>query len=241
MKKISTPDVKIITIEDPIEYHLPGIVQTQVEEEKEYTFLSGLRAALRQDPDVIMVGEIRDGETASIAINSALTGHLVFSTLHTNTAAGAFPRLIDLGVNPKIISSAINVAMAQRLIRKLCVDCRAEAIPDEKEKAFIDRTILSVTDKTYLDGLQTEKIWKAVGCEKCHKTGYKGRIAITEVILMTKEIEEAITNNPSDRDIKAAAASQNLLDMKQDGVIRILKGVSSIDELGRVIDIETEE
>jgi len=241
MKKISTPDVKIITIEDPIEYHLPGIVQTQVEEEKEYTFLSGLRAALRQDPDVIMVGEIRDGETASIAINSALTGHLVFSTLHTNTAAGAFPRLIDLGVNPKIISSAINVAMAQRLIRKLCVDCRAEAIPDEKEKAFIDRTILSVTDKTYLDGLQTEKIWKVVGCEKCHKTGYKGRIAITEVILMTKEIEEAITNNPSDRDIKAAAASQNLLDMKQDGVIRILKGISSLDELGRVLDIETVE
>jgi type IV pilus assembly protein PilB len=241
MKKISTPDVKIITIEDPIEYHLPGIVQTQVEEEKEYTFLSGLRSALRQDPDVIMVGEIRDGETATIAINSALTGHLVFSTLHTNTAAGAFPRLIDLGVNPKIISSAINVAMAQRLIRKLCVECRAEATPSQKEKAFIDKTLVSITDKSYLTDLQTEKIWQAVGCEKCHKTGYKGRIAITEVILMKKEVEEAIINNPSDRDIKAAAASQNLLDMKQDGVIRILKGISSLEELGRVIDIETEE
>ena len=241
MKKISTPDVKIITIEDPIEYHLPGIVQTQVEEEKDYTFLSGLRSALRQDPDVIMVGEIRDSETATIAINSALTGHLVFSTLHTNTAAGAFPRLIDLGVNPKIISSAINVAMAQRLVRKLCVECRIEAIPNPKERAFIDKTLLSITDKSYLAGLQTEKIWRAVGCEKCHKTGYKGRIAITEVILMKKEVEEAIINNPSDRDIKAAAASQNLLDMKQDGVIRILKSVSSLDELGRVIDIETEE
>ncbi|MEI6191340.1 MAG: GspE/PulE family protein [bacterium] len=241
LKKISTPDVKIITIEDPIEYHLPGIVQTQVDEEKEYTFLSGLRSALRQDPDVIMVGEIRDNETATIAINSALTGHLVFSTLHTNTAAGAFPRLIDLGVNPKIISSAINVAMAQRLIRKLCVDCRAEATPNSKEKAFIDKTLISITDKSYLVGLQTEKIWQAVGCEKCHKTGYKGRIAITEVILMKKEVEEAIINNPSDRDIKTAAASQNLLDMKQDGIIRILKGISSLDELGRVIDIETEE
>jgi type IV pilus assembly protein PilB len=241
MKKISSPDVKIITIEDPIEYHLPGIVQTQVEEEKDYTFLSGLRSALRQDPDVIMVGEIRDGETASIAINSALTGHLVFSTLHTNTAAGAFPRLIDLGVNPKIISSAINVAMAQRLIRKLCNNCKAEVTPTAKEKEFIDRTVSSITDKTYLTGVQTDKIWQPVGCEVCHKTGYKGRIAITEVILMKKEVEEAIINNPSDRDIKAAAASQNLLDMKQDGVIRILKGVSSLDELGRVIDIESRD
>ncbi|MFA7252399.1 MAG: GspE/PulE family protein [Candidatus Paceibacterota bacterium] len=241
MKKIHSPDIKIITIEDPIEYHLPGIVQTQVEEEKEYTFLSGLRSALRQDPDVIMVGEIRDGETANIAINSALTGHLVFSTLHTNTAAGAFPRLIDLGVNPKIISSAINVAMAQRLIRKLCPDCKTEKVPTVKERIFLDRTLESITDKTYLAGLQTEKVWEAVGCEKCHKTGYRGRIAITEVILMKKEIEEAIINNPSDRDIRLAAASQNLLDMKQDGVIRVLTGVSSLPELGRVIDIETVE
>lgn len=241
MKKISSPDIKIITIEDPIEYHLPGVVQTQVDEEKQYTFLSGLRSALRQDPDVIMVGEIRDGETASIAINSALTGHLVFSTLHTNTAAGAFPRLIDLGINPKIISSAINVAMAQRLIRKLCLTCRKETIPNPKEKEFIDRTLTSITDKTYLTGLQTEKVWTPVGCEKCHQTGYKGRLAITEVILMKKEVEEAIINNPSDRDIKIAAASQNLLDMKQDGVIRILKGISSLEELGRVIDIETQD
>jgi type II secretory ATPase GspE/PulE/Tfp pilus assembly ATPase PilB-like protein len=240
MKKIHSPDIKIITIEDPIEYHLPGIVQTQVEEEKEYTFLSGLRAALRQDPDVIMVGEIRDSETASIAINSALTGHLVFSTLHTNTAAGAFPRLIDLGVNPKIISSAVNVAMAQRLIRKLCVHCKKEIVPTEKEKAFIDRTVESITDKSYLLGIQTDKIWEPVGCEACHNTGYKGRIAITEIILMKKEVEETIINNPSDRDIRAAAASQNLLDMKQDGVIRILAGVTSMAELGRVIDIETE-
>ena len=240
LKKIHTPDIKIITIEDPIEYHLPGIVQTQVDEEKDYTFLSGLRSALRQDPDVIMVGEIRDGETAAIAINSALTGHLVFSTLHTNTAAGAFPRLIDLGVNPKIISSSINVAMAQRLIRKLCLACKIEAAPNEKERLIIDHTLLSITDKSYLTGIQTEKIWKAVGCEQCHNTGYKGRVAITEVILMKKEVEEAIVNNPSDRDIKAAAASQNLLDMKQDGVIRVLMGVSSLDELGRVIDIETE-
>ncbi len=241
MKKIHSPDIKIITIEDPIEYHLPGVVQTQVDEEKNYTFLSGLRSALRQDPDVIMVGEIRDSETAEIAINSALTGHLVFSTLHTNTAAGAFPRLIDLDVNPKIISSAVNVAMAQRLIRKLCPDCKREKIPDAKERTLIDKTLASINDKTYLEGIQTEKIWEAVGCEKCHSTGYKGRIAITEIILMKKEIEGAIIANPSDRDIKNAAASQNLLDMKQDGVLRVLKGISSVSELGRVIDITTEQ
>jgi type II secretory ATPase GspE/PulE/Tfp pilus assembly ATPase PilB-like protein len=162
----------------------------------------------------------------------------VFSTLHTNTAAGAFPRLIDLGVNPKIISSAVNVAMAQRLIRKLCLSCRKEDIPNPKEKELIDNTVSSINDKSYLKDIQTEKIWRSVGCEKCHKTGYKGRVAITEVILMKKEIEEAIINNPSDRDIKAAASSQNLLDMRQDGIIRILKGVSTFDELGRVIDLE---
>ena len=240
MKKIFSQDIKIITIEDPIEYHLPGIVQTQVEEEKDYTFLSGLRSALRQDPDVIMVGEIRDNETANIAINSALTGHLVFSTLHTNTAAGAFPRLIDLGVNPKIISSAVNVAMAQRLIRRLCPDCKIEKSPDEHEKSLIEKTLAAITDKSYLTDLQTDKIWTAVGCNKCHHTGYRGRIAITEVILMKKEIEDAINMNPSDRDIKLAAASQGLLDMKQDGIIRVLKGISSMAELGRVIDIENE-
>ncbi len=131
--------------------------------------------------------------------------------------------------------------MAQRLIRKLCNNCKAQVTPTAKEKEFIDHTLSTITDKTYLANIQTEKIWQAVGCEVCHKTGYKGRIAITEVILMKKEVEDAIINNPSDRDIKAAAASQNLLDMKQDGVIRILKGVSSLDELGRVIDIESRD
>ncbi|MEI6528051.1 MAG: GspE/PulE family protein [bacterium] len=240
MKKILSPDIKIITIEDPIEYHLPGVVQTQTDDEKGYTFLSGLRAALRQDPDVIMVGEIRDGETATIAINSALTGHLVFSTLHTNTAAGAFPRLIDLGVNPKIISSAINVAMAQRLIRKLCNECKMKRAPNDREKKIISDMTNSVTDKTYLTGLDVNSVYEAKGCDKCHNTGYKGRVAICEVILMSKEVEETLINNPSDRDIKKAAASQNMLDMKQDGVIKVLQGVSTFDELGRVIDLEIE-
>jgi type IV pilus assembly protein PilB len=240
MKKIYSPDVKIITIEDPVEYHLGGIVQTQVEEEKGYTFLAGLRAAMRQDPDVIMVGEIRDAETAGTAIQAALTGHLVFSTLHTNSAAGAFPRLVDLKVNPKTIPSAMNASMAQRLLRKLCDFCKKETDPNPKEREIIDRTLQSIHDKTYLEGVQTAKIFSPVGCDKCNGTGYKGRIAIVEAILSTKEIEQAIINNASDREIKKAAESQNILDMKQDGILKVLKGISSIDELGRVIDLAQE-
>ncbi len=238
MKKINSQDIKIITIEDPIEYHLGGVVQTQVEDDKGYTFLSGLRAALRQDPDVIMVGEIRDSETAGTAINAALTGHLVFSTLHTNSAVGAFPRLIDLGINPQVITSAVNVVMAQRLIRKLCTECKQERITNDKEKKIIEETLSSVDDKTYLEGTQSEKVWEAKGCEKCNGTGYKGRVAICEAVLATKEVGEAITNNPSEESVKQASRSQNILDMKQDGVLKILRGISTFDELGRVIDLE---
>ncbi len=242
IKKIYAPDIKILTIEDPIEYHLPGIVQTQVEDDKGYTFLAGLRAAMRQDPDVIMVGEIRDAETAGTAIQAALTGHLVFSTLHTNSAAGAFPRLIDLKVNAKTIPSAMNVSMAQRLLRKLCQYCKKERDMDAKEKKIIEDTLASIHDKTYLDGLQTTKVWQAVGCDKCNETGYKGRIAIIEAILTkSKEMEDVIVNNSSEREIKKAAESQNILDMKQDGVLKILRGVSTLDELGRVIDLEKED
>lgn len=237
LKKIYTPEIKILTIEDPIEYHLKGIVQTQVEDDKGYTFLAGLRAALRQDPDVIMVGEIRDAETANTAITASLTGHLVFSTLHTNSAAGSFPRLIDLKVNPKTISSALNVSMAQRLLRKLCPYCKKEKTPNDSEQKIIKETVDSISDKTYLDGVQTAKIYEAVGCPKCNNTGYKGRIAIVEAILGTKEIEAILDKNPSDREIKAVAKSQNILDMKQDGVLKVLKGVSTLDELSRVIDL----
>jgi type IV pilus assembly protein PilB len=237
LKKINNSEVKIITIEDPIEYHLQGVVQTQVEEEKGYTFLSGLRSALRQDPDVIMVGEIRDKDTANTAIDAANTGHLVFSTLHANSASGAFPRLIGLGVNPKIISSAVNVAMAQRLVRKLCTFCKKEKVLSDEEKNIFEKIISGITDQTYIEGIQREKIWEPVGCDKCH-AGYKGRIAICELILMTKKIEEAVVNNPSEREVKEASIEQNFLDMKQDGVIKILQGTTSLNELSRVIDLE---
>jgi type II secretory ATPase GspE/PulE/Tfp pilus assembly ATPase PilB-like protein len=238
LRKIYTPDVKIITIENPIEYHLPGIVQTQTNDEEDYTFLEGLRSALRQDPDVIMVGEIRDNETAEIAVNAALTGHLVFSTLHTNNAAGTFPRLIDLGVNPKVITSAINIAMAQRLVRRLCPDCRKEVAIEAKDKNIITTVLQSIQDKSYLEGIQTDKVYKADGCEKCNFTGFKGRTGVYEAILTDEKVEGVVNESPSEREIVRAAQGQNILNMKQDGIIKVLQGQTSIEELERVIDLE---
>jgi type IV pilus assembly protein PilB len=236
LKKVHSPGVKIITIEDPIEYHLPGIVQTQVND-KGYTFLEGLRSALRQDPDIIMIGEIRDGETASIAINSSLTGHLVFSTLHTNSAAGAFPRLIDLGINTKILGSAINIALAQRLLRRLCPDCKKE-VPFEGElKTKIETILNSIVDKTEIPALP-KPIYTANGCEKCNGTGYKGRIGIYEGMKLNEEVNKVIDYGSSEADIEKAAAPQGILTMKQDGIIKVLQGITSVDELERVISIE---
>jgi type II secretory ATPase GspE/PulE/Tfp pilus assembly ATPase PilB-like protein len=240
MKKIHTPDIKIITIENPIEYHLPGVVQTQTDDAKNYGFAEGLRSALRQDPDVIMIGEIRDNETAAIAINSALTGHLVFSTLHTNSAAGAFPRLIDLGVNPKTISSAMNLIMAQRLVRMLCKECRKQVALEGEDRETIERILGNIRDKTYLEGVNTTYIWKSIGCVACNMTGFKGRTGIHEAILMDDEIETIARENPSEREVKKIAVKQGLLDMTQDGVLKILAGFTTLEELSRVIDIERE-
>jgi type IV pilus assembly protein PilB len=238
LKKVHTPEVKIITIENPIEYHLPGIVQTQTDEKKEYTFAAGLRSALRQDPDIIMVGEIRDNETAEIAINAALTGHLVFSTLHTNNAAGTFPRLIDLGVNSKVLSSSVNLAMAQRLVRKLCPECKKQITIDEISQKTINSVLNTITDKTYLDGLDTNNMWQATGCEKCNFTGYKGRVGVFEAIIMDENIEKVVKENPSEREINKAALSQNILSIAQDGIVKILQGTTTLSELERVVDLE---
>ncbi len=243
LRKIYSPELKIITIEDPIEYHLAGITQTQVEEEKGYTFLAGLRAALRQDPDVIMVGEIRDGETAKTAIESALTGHLVFSTLHTNDAAGVIPRLIDLGVNPKIMTSALRLSIAQRLVRKLCVECKKEKTPTELELKTIKNILQTIVDEkkdlaSYNVKIDQEiKLWEAIGCEKCNGTGYKGRLGIFEAIESDAAIEALVPTNPSEREIKKAAIPQGILTMREDGIIKILNGVTSYDEVGSVVDL----
>ena len=239
LKKIYTPDIKVVTIENPIEYHLEGIVQTQAEAPKGYSFAEGLRSALRQDPDVIMVGEIRDDETAGVAINAALTGHLVFSTLHTNNAAGSFPRLLDLGVNPKVISSALIISIAQRLVRTLCQDCKKEIPLEGANKKTIDQIIETIPDPIYLEGIQRDQIWSAVGCPKCSGLGFKGRIGIFEAILVDAEIEKMIITNPSERDIREAAKSQKLLTLAQDGIIKVLSGVTTLEELDRVVDFSS--
>ena len=241
LKKIHTPEIKIITIENPIEYHLPGIVQTQTNTDTGYTFAEGLRSALRQDPDVIMVGEIRDSETAEIAINSALTGHLVFSTLHTNNASGTFPRLIDLGVNPKILSSAINISIAQRLVRKLCSVCKKEISLDDNQKSIVERIIGGVHNKDFFKDISKDKAFVSVGCDACNHTGYQGRLGIYEGILMDGNIEKVVRENPSEREIFDASRGQGILSMTEDGILKVLQGVTSFEELGRVVDLNAEQ
>lgn len=239
LRRVQNSEIKIITIEDPIEYHLPGIVQTQVEEKKGYDFGSGLRSAMRQDPDIIMVGEIRDGETASTAIQASLTGHLVFSTLHTNNAAGTFTRLVDLGADPKILTSAIHVAIAQRLVRTLCKDCKKKIPMPQSRKALVEEVLASLVGLEEANEFKTtpEEIWGAVGCESCNKSGYRGRIGVFEAIIADKNIENIIRENPSEREIKEAAKSQGIIDLRQDGVLKVLRGVTTFEELERVIDL----
>jgi type IV pilus assembly protein PilB len=243
LRRVYTPEVKIITIEDPVEYHMEGIIQTQVEEEKGYTFLSGLRAALRQDPDMIMVGEIRDNDTAKVAVNAALTGHLVFSTLHTNNAAGTIPRLIELGVNPKILASSLAVALAQRLVRTLCDECKQEYPSDEKETRVITNVLgdMKVSGKeTSLMGHEPSTgytLYKPVGCDACGGTGYKSRVGIFEAIFMDAEIEKVLAINPGEREVREAAKTQGIPTLKEDGIIKVLEGITSLEEIGKAVDL----
>jgi len=237
LRKVHKPEIKIVTIEDPIEYHLPGIVQTQVT--KDYTFALGLRSVLRQDPDIIMVGEIRDGEVASTAVQASLTGHLVFSTLHTNDAAGTFPRLIDMGVNADILGASVTVAMAQRLVRRLCAICRVPKPISSDDLKMIAPFLKNIPHEDELPA-NRDTMWIPVGCEKCGGLGYKGRIAIVEVILMDQVIEKAVRTTSSEREIWQAAKHQKIRRMGQDGVVKVLQGVTSLDELGRVVDLHDE-
>lgn len=249
LREINSPENKVITIEDPIEYHLEGINQTQVNSKQGYTFLSGLRSALRQDPDVIMVGEIRDSETAKTAVQSALTGHLVFSTLHTNNAQGAIPRLIDLGVNPKIITSSLSLSIAQRLLRRLCQNCKKEvAVKNERDRKLLSEVIKSIMEKrpelvpSNWQGPLTEeaKIFVPVGCDQCNGIGYKGREGVFEAIAMDDAVAAKTIENPSEKEIKIAAKTQGILDMRQDGIIKVITGRTSLEELSRVVDLHEE-
>jgi len=235
LRRVHKPEIKIITIEDPIEYHLPGIVQTQTDEGKDYTFASGLRAALRQDPDIMMVGEIRDRETAEIAMNAALTGHLVFSTLHTNNAAGAFPRLIDLGVNSNLMGSAINLVLAQRLVRRLAPEYSKKVPIPENKKQLVADMLARLPDT--IQKPQTEYMWDVDTELAGHETGYRGRVGVYEGILVDDAVDNAVRTGGSDRDIIAAAAPQKILSMRDDGILKVLSGITTFDELARVVNV----
>ena len=234
LREIHTPEIKIITIEDPIEYHLDGIVQTQVVAEK-YTFAEGLRSIVRQDPDIIMVGEIRDGETAGIAIQAALTGHFVFSTLHTNNAAGTFPRLADLGADPKSFGSAVTVSMAQRLLRKLDPNTRKERPLTDDEKKMIQKVFEPLSDKSLIPE-KIETAWEPVPAS-ADDTGYKGRIGLYEAIFMDDELANFLRDNPPENEIAKLTAKQGYLTMAQDGILKALAGITSLSEVADTVDL----
>ncbi|MGA8178817.1 MAG: type II secretion system ATPase GspE [Desulfobacterales bacterium] len=225
LSTINIPDVNIITIEDPIEYQLQGVNQIQVNPKIDLTFAKGLRSIVRQDPDVILVGEIRDHETAEIAVQSALTGHLVFSTLHTNDSASAITRLVDIGVEPFLISSSVLAVVAQRLIRVLCTDCKEAYTPDE---AALDS--LGITR----DQLQDTSIYRAKGCENCFHTGYKGRLGIFEMMVLDSGLKSLILKTFDSNQIKNEALNRNMVTLRQDGINKVLSGISTIEEVLRV-------
>ncbi len=235
LRHAHTDEVKIITIENPVEYKVDGIVQTQVSDD--YTFESGLRAILRQDPDIIMVGEIRDREVAETAIHAAQTGHLVFTTLHTNSAVGAFPRMIDLGVDYRMIGSSVNIVLGQRLVRVLCKECKKERPATEKEAALITKILATHPQPPVLANPLT--VFDAVGCLKCNNTGFKGRQGVYEAIRVDQAVEAAIINDPREHIILSAAQAQGIPSMAEDGIEKVLQGTTSMEELTRVVDVTT--
>ena len=235
LQEIESPEIKVITIEDPIEYHLKGVSQTQVDNSKGYTFANGLRAIVRQDPDVILVGEVRDLETAQISLQAALTGHLVLSTVHTNDAAGTIARLQALGEKPVNISPAINMALAQRLVRKVCKKCGAkkEITPEELEK--LKGALKGLSKKIKIPPLKPGiKIPKAKGCKDCNFTGYHERTGIFEAFIVDNEMEKFILTSPSVVAMKELAIKKGMLLMHQDGYIKVLEGVTTVEEIDRV-------
>ncbi len=239
LRKINKPEIKIITLENPIEYHLEGIQQTQINPKKNYTFAVGLKAALRQDPDVILVGEIRDEETASTAIQAALTGHLVFTTLHTNDAAGAIPRLVDMKVKPTLVPPALNLVIAQRLVRKVCPECAEKHKPDSKLLSKLNEILKAVPANIRakypkLDkNLTLLKVGK--GCRKCNGTGYKGRIAVVELFTIDREMEKLIIKSPSIAEVHEKAVERGMITLKQDAIFKVLNQVTTIEEVERVL------
>ncbi len=248
LSKINSPKVNIVTLEDPVEYNIPGVNQVQINPVAGLTFASGLRSFLRQDPNVIMVGEIRDSETAGLAIQAALTGHLVFSTLHTNSSAGALPRLLDMGAETFLLASSINAVVAQRVVRQICVDCKAEYDPPELVINNI-KTILGnlgtqvvakkldeteAKDIAEISGTKKFKLYKGKGCDKCGDSGYKGRVGLFEVLSISEKIGKLILERAPSNDIETAAITDGMVTMKQDGYLKALEGLTTIEEVIRV-------
>ena len=229
LKALNTKAVSIITIEDPIEYAIEGINQIQVNPTTGLTFANGLRSVLRQDPDIIMVGEVRDPETAALAVNTALTGHLMLSTLHTNDAATTLPRLLDLGVEPYLISTTVNVVVGQRLVRIICSDCKEEIALEEKEKKS-----LSELGKFALAN-PPERLFRGKGCEHCLGSGYRGRIGIFEVMVVDEAIRQAILDKCSSSNLKSIAVEKGMSAMVEDGYNKALAGITTPEEVLRVI------
>lgn len=255
---LNSPEVNISTVEDPVEYKIPGVNQTQTNSKAGMTFANGLRALLRQDPNIIMVGEIRDSETAGLAIQAALTGHLVLSTLHTNNAATSLPRLLDMNIEPFLIASTVKAVAAQRLVRRLCMDCRQKSTPTKEETDAIvhlfglqeGQTFATIHDMEKLASRQgiggttplstseqtIETIWRASsdGCEECNHTGYKGRIGIHEALGTSETIQKLITTNATSAQIQAQAIKEGMLTMQADGLIKVLRGTTTVEEVLRV-------
>ena len=233
LTKLNSVKVNISTLEDPVEYEVPGVNQVQINPAAGLTFASGLRSFLRQDPNIIMVGEIRDGETAELAIQASLTGHLVLSTLHTNSAAGSLPRLLDMGAEPFLIASSVNVVMAQRLVRQLCQKCR-KAIPAEEHAEKQMRDELGSLWPKELTSTQVT-IYEAQGCQACGNLGYTGRMGIYEVLEVNEKISRLILERESADKIEAEAVSSGMIKMKQDGFLKVLEGLTTFEEVLRVI------
>lgn len=229
-----SPEVKIITIEDPIEYHLDGIEQTQVDDEGSYTFASGLRSLMRQDPDIILVGEIRDKETAEIAVQAALTGHLVFSTVHANEATGAIPRLLDLGVKANSLAPALNLLIAQRLVRRLCTKCRKEKIVDETTQKKIQTFVQALPDRVHKEEYEKITLYEPVGCDYCNHTGYRGRIGIYELLVVDNALRELIGKEAGQVEIDKTVKAGNFISMQDDGVLKAIQGITTFEEVQNV-------
>lgn len=242
LKKLNNPGVKIITLEDPVEYKLPGINQSQIEHSKKYDFASGLRSILRQDPDIVMVGEIRDLETAEISIQSALTGHLVVSTIHTNSAAGAIPRFLSMGVKAFLLAPALNAVIGQRLVRRLCPDCHVDVELSPGQLQEVKQVLKAIPHQSHAT-VDLEKLafkGPGKGCVTCNNLGYKGRVGIYEIFTMNKEIEqEILAKEVSEYKILEMAVKDGMITMAQDGLLKALDGLTSVDEVLAVANIDS--